>query len=80
MLRDGKFIKEPPIKIGAHYVPPRYKPVSEEEQIMQHVILSEKAPKKPMSFLEVGLFMAAIYCATWMIVVLCQFLVEHYIG
>jgi hypothetical protein len=40
MLRDGKFIKEEPIKIGAHYSP-CYKPgfFSKEEQFMQAVLL-----------------------------------------
>ena len=40
MLRDGKFIKEEPIKIGAHYNP-SYRPsfFSKEEQFMQAVLL-----------------------------------------
>ena len=44
MLRDGKFIKEPPIVIGAHYVWQYHidKEVSEEEEIMQSVLLEEK--------------------------------------
>lgn len=40
MLRDGKFIREQPIKIGAHYTP-CYRPgfFSKEEQFMQAVLL-----------------------------------------
>jgi hypothetical protein len=40
MLRDGKFIKEEPIKIGSHYTP-CYRPnfFSKEEQFMQAVLL-----------------------------------------
>jgi len=44
MLRDGKFIKEPPIVIGSHYVWQYHidKEVSEEEEIMQSVLLEDK--------------------------------------
>ena len=40
MLRDGKFIREQPIKIGAHYTP-CFQPAffSKEEQFMQSVLL-----------------------------------------
>lgn len=39
MLRDGKFIKEPPIRIGAHYVPFQQQSVSKEEEFVQNLIL-----------------------------------------
>jgi len=44
MLRDGKFIKEPPIVIGSHYVPEYHKDkkVTEEEEVMQNVLLDSK--------------------------------------
>ena len=44
MLRDGKFIKEPPIVIGSHYVRQYHKDkeVSEEEELMQNALLGEK--------------------------------------
>lgn len=42
MLRDGEFLAEPPVKIGAHYVPDFYrKPVTQEEIFMQSVILNQ---------------------------------------
>jgi hypothetical protein len=46
MLRDGKFIKEPPIVIGSHYVPEYHKDkqVSEEEELMQNALLGGSAP------------------------------------
>lgn len=45
MLRDGKFIKEPPIVIGSHYVPEYHKDknVSEEEEVMQNILLGGSA-------------------------------------
>lgn len=47
MLRDGYFIKEEPIKIGAHYVPDFFKrQVTPEERFMQDVILAEKLQQK----------------------------------
>lgn len=33
MLRDGQFIKEPPPKIGSHYVPKFYQTVLENQPI-----------------------------------------------
>ena len=48
MLRDGKFIKEPPIKIGAHYVPFQQRFVSKEEEFVQNLIL-HGTPTPPMA-------------------------------
>ena len=39
MLRDGKFIKEPPPKIGAHYMPQAPSTFSREEQFVQSILL-----------------------------------------
>jgi hypothetical protein len=42
MLRDGKFIKEPPPKIGCNYIPPFEREYSDEEQAMQEINLGGK--------------------------------------
>lgn len=40
MLRDGKFIKEDPPKIGSHYVPQLYATAANrEEQFVQNILL-----------------------------------------
>jgi hypothetical protein len=39
MLRDGKFIKEAPPKIGAHYLPTKAQEFSKEEQFVQSILL-----------------------------------------
>lgn len=40
MLKEGKFIKETPPKIGAHYVPnSRPVPFNREEQFVQSILL-----------------------------------------
>ena len=40
MLRDGKFIKEDPPKIGAHYIPQlTAKDFNKEEQFVQSILL-----------------------------------------
>ena len=44
MLRDGKFIKEDPPKIGSHYVPRHEREYSDEEQAMQEINLGYKPP------------------------------------
>jgi hypothetical protein len=46
MLKDGKFIKENPIKIGSHYAPPFFRTVTKEEKYIQNVILERKPPKQ----------------------------------
>jgi hypothetical protein len=40
MLRDGKFIKEQPIRIGAYYVPQPPQPISPEDEFVQDLILA----------------------------------------
>ena len=40
MLKDGKFIKEPPIRIGAYYVPQPPQPSSPEDEFVQDLILA----------------------------------------
>ena len=40
MLRDGKFIKEDPPKIGSHYIPnPNASNFNREEQFVQNILL-----------------------------------------
>jgi hypothetical protein len=80
MLRDGKFIKEPPIKIGAHYVPSIYREQSEEERLIQRVILDEKPKKHHLTFMEVGMFMVVVFTAAWMIASLFKFIVDVLLG
>jgi hypothetical protein len=41
MLRDGKFIKEPPPKIGAMYEMSKQKQYSYEEEQWQHALLEK---------------------------------------
>jgi hypothetical protein len=52
MLRDGQFLKEPPVKLGAYHVPAfgqRYQ--SSEERFMQSVLLKDLKPVSPWSLL-----------------------------
>jgi hypothetical protein len=45
MLRDGKFIKEDPPKIGSYYIAQTEREYSEEERLMQEVNLGGKPHK-----------------------------------
>jgi hypothetical protein len=46
MLRDGKFIKEEPPKIGSRYVPPpNLINLTCEEKFMQNILLENKPDK-----------------------------------
>lgn len=40
MLRDGQFLREPPIKIGAHYVPKYNHYMTAEEERVQEALLA----------------------------------------
>jgi hypothetical protein len=52
MLKDGKFIKENPIKIGSHYAPPFFRTVTHEEQYIQNVILGKKHPNPKIKIIK----------------------------
>lgn len=63
MLVNGRFVKEPPIKIGAHYVPLPYKPVSQDELIVQHLILDcNKRHREPIVSSLVVVFLIVGIC------------------
>lgn len=61
MLRDGKFIKEDPIKIGSHYIPPFYKTVSKEELIIQSTLMGERRPLIALDSFDVGIYIIVFY-------------------
>ena len=49
MLQNGRFIKEDPPKIGANYFPIKPRTgLTEEEHLMQEVLLSSGEDKKPV--------------------------------
>lgn len=80
MLKDGKFIKESPIKIGAHYVPPPYKPTSEEEWIIQHLILDSKKQRRGTNIINIGLVLLFAYFIVGACVVMLNFLLDNFLG
>lgn len=75
MLKDGKFIKEPPIKIGVHYVPPSKKTFTEEEKEMQQVLLRERWRKRKPVNLGVGGFLVLAYLFFCVIVLIANLIV-----
>ena len=77
MLKDGQFIKEPPIKIGAHYVPPPYKPTSEDEWIIQHLILESKRQRRSVN---IGLALIFAYVIVGACAVMLNFLLDNFLG
>jgi hypothetical protein len=50
MLRDGRFIKEEPPKIGAHYTPKAGNPPTPEERLVQDILLNGRNERQ--SFLS----------------------------
>ncbi len=63
MLRDGKFIKEPPPKIGVHYLPSRvHMEFTPEEYETQEALIGGKI-REPNKWKEVLVWMGALYVA-----------------
>ena len=60
MLRDGQFIKEPPPKIGSHYVPKFYQTVVDDTPI-ESESRWEAFYRKNISSFDVGAVMILAY-------------------
>ena len=86
MLRDGQFIKEPRIEIGAHYVP-YSKPKITNDDIFMHEILSNHG-NESMPYDTTGnskiVNWIVIACIAWfglaIFVPLLKILAEHLVG
>jgi hypothetical protein len=61
MLRDGKFIREDPIKIGSQYVPPFYQTVSEEDKAIQRTLMGDKRRLPALDSFDVGIYIVVFY-------------------
>lgn len=61
MLRDGRFIKEPPPKIGSHYVPKFYQTVMDSNHVIEQETRWLNFYRKNLSSFEVGTWMVALY-------------------
>ena len=63
MLRDGKFIKEDPPKIGSHYVPQFYTSVASSEPTVEYQTRWENVHEKYLSSIDVGAWIVLISAA-----------------
>jgi len=63
MLRDGKFIKEEPPKIGSHYVPQFYTSVASSEPTVEYQSRWENVHEKYLSSIDVGAWIIMFYAA-----------------
>lgn len=81
MLRDGKFIKEPPIKIGAHYVPFQQQSTTKEDEFVQDLMLygSAKQSITPRSakILDTLMFMLIIWIGVATLVPVLKLIVDY---
>lgn len=73
MLKNGKFIKEQPVRIGAHYVPPKHKTPTEEDVFVYRVVMGERY-RKPQE-LSVGAYLAMCFSGMAAIVLLANVIV-----
>jgi len=82
MLRDGKFIQEPPIKIGAHYVPFQQQSVTKEEEFVQNLMLHgttipPMATTRSAKIIDMLMFVLLIWIGVATIVPLLKFILDH---
>ena len=63
MLRDGKFIKEEPPKIGSAYVAPFYKTVTDEMPTVEYTNRWQHIHEKYLSSIDVGAWIILFYAA-----------------
>ena len=63
MLRDGKFIKEGPPKIGSAYVAPFYRTVSDEAPTVEYTTRWQHIHEKYLSSIDVGAWIILFYTA-----------------
>jgi hypothetical protein len=68
MLRDGQFIKEPPPKIGSHYVPQFYQTVQERSGAIESENRWEAFYRKNISSFDVGAIMILMYVVLALVV------------
>jgi hypothetical protein len=80
MLKNGKFIKEPPVKIGIYYKPQSFDYAPEDEVDVRQLLLNGKwyARKKPT--LNVGAFLVIAYLSLCGVVVLINLLMGKLFG
>lgn len=63
MLRDGKFIKEDPPKIGSAYVAPFYRTVTDEVPTVEYTTRWQHIHEKYLSSIDVGAWIILFYTA-----------------
>ena len=82
MLRDGQFIKEPPIKIGAHYVPFQQQSVSKEEAFVQDLMLhgtdiQQMATTRSAKIVDALMFVLLVWIGIATIVPVMKFILDY---
>jgi hypothetical protein len=83
MLKDGKFIKEPPIRIGAYYVPQPPQPISPEDEFVQDLILAGSHDNKGVASTRAAkimdwiLFILLIWLGISTLVPVLKFVADH---
>lgn len=80
MLRKGKFIKEPPVKIGIHYKPQPFYGTEEDEVDVRQLLLNGKWSARKKSDLSVGVFLILAYLFLCGIVALINLLMGKLFG
>jgi hypothetical protein len=79
MLKNGKFIKEPPIRIGVHYVPTPKISATEEEKEMQQVLLRERWRRRRPINLGVGGLLVLAYLFFCVIVLIANLIAGKFL-
>lgn len=76
MLRDGKFIKEAPPRIGSHYVPNFYQSVSTDEPIVEYQSRWQNVHEKYLTSIDVGAWVVLFYAAIGVVLTILRALFD----
>ncbi len=76
MLRDGKFIKEAPPRIGSHYVPNFYQSVVTDEPIVEYQSRWQNVHEKYLTSIDVGAWVVLFYAAIGVVLTILRALFD----
>lgn len=80
MLKNGKFIKENPVRIGVHYVTPSHNTMTDEERLIQSIFMGYKLPRKQKPQPSVFAYLVIAYLALIGIVLISNILTSALLG
>jgi len=80
MLRNGKFIKEDPVKIGCYYLPFYRQQTTREGDFIQNILLTPIPNRSKSNVMariaEIGVFSFLVLCGTMLFTGILKFIID----